>query len=266
MPETLQHPLTPLTATITVTIPPRPTAPPGTPPLAATFTAQMALGGPHLWYANQPFTGSGTILSCIHALDWPTNTAQHFIGVWTDSPHHHAPNFSWQTPINDSNQPYDTGPLSANSNNSAPGTATARFRRHVSAIHPFAPMFAASPAARGRVDGQIFHHSPWWEYGAIPGTTPPDGHTTRLRDNADGRIHTNPGHVHRMAAFASAAQQWQNLDQDARDAWNAAGKALRPKIPGYALWTRIITAKRLDQIPALAARAGVTLVPPSLET
>jgi hypothetical protein len=125
------------------------------------------------------------------------------------------------------------------------------------------PLLAHLSGLAGPIGSYTIHHAPKYPAGAIPGVTPPTHHVTIMRARAP-RTYTDPGHIAANEAFTTAADQWKALDEEARQAWTAAGKTCKPPIPGYALWTQIIKTKRLDRIPTLQTRTGISLTPPTL--
>jgi hypothetical protein len=284
MPQTYQSPLTPLAFVAYIKMQQDQFRPPPydwqTPDSDWLFNGQMLLVGAHNWYARRTIMVPHVVLSWpgqtfelrAHVVnlrvdvDWQANTTTLSIGTENYADwYYYAKLWTKVLPNAEQGRPWDTGKIYLTDR---VGQAPAWFR----AYRPVQPdaaalqMWKGGALPKGPLGPTIVeNHAAASEYG-IPGQTPPAVHVLQQRAKATERVHTDYGHVTRNAAFASAAQQWENLSQPDRNAWNAAGKALRPKIPGYALWTRIITAKRLDQIPALAARAGVTLVPPTLET
>ena len=134
---------------------------------------------------------------------------------------------------------------------------------------PFQPQsllknFTPGAPLKGPFGNQTLSSKPTYPPGAIPGTTPATGSTPILRAQATGRVHTDQGHVRSQATFATAATQWQALTEQERQAWNAAGRTCKPPLSGIALWTQITHTKRLDRIPTLEARTGLTLPRPTL--
>lgn len=134
---------------------------------------------------------------------------------------------------------------------------------------PFQPQsllknFTPGAPLKGPFGNQTLSSKPTYPAGAIPGITPATGSTPILRAQATGRVHTDQGHVRSQATFATAATQWQALTEQERQAWNAAGRTCKPPLSGIALWTQITHTKRLDRIPTLEARTGLTLPKPTL--
>lgn len=267
MPERAQEPLTPIDLELTANFAPAPDAPPGTPTITFTVRQTMAYSGTHSWLAYVYAPGpnpNGLMCYTGLNLDWPLQRTLINIGPYSSNPSLYPGDTNAVLELGpcDSTSPWDTLTHAWSGQN---GTAYGTFRAFRPVFTPYTmlPLLAGLSGLAGPIGSYTIHHAPQYPAGAIPGVTPPTHHVTIMRARA-ARTYTDPGHIAANDAFTTAADQWKALDEEARQAWTAAGKTCKPPIPGYALWTQIIKTKRLDRIPTLQTRTGISLTPPTV--